>query len=52
MGKIHHKFIVGNKNTKILEIHVSQNLVKLGGEIKAHKMSGMEGERNWSKIIM
>ena len=32
----------------ILEIRVSQNLAKLGGE--AHKMSGMEGEENWSTL--
>ena len=31
-----------------LEIRVSQNLAKLGGE--THKMSGMEGEENWSKL--
>ena len=31
-----------------LEICVSQNLAKLGGE--SHKMSGMEGEENWSKL--
>ena len=32
----------------ILEIRVSQNLAKLGGE--AHKMSGMEREENWSPL--
>ena len=35
----------------ILEIRVSQNLAKLergGGE--AHKMPGMEGGENWSKL--
>ena len=31
----------GTVTFAILEIRVSQNLVKLGGE--AHKMSGMEG---------
>ena len=31
-----------------LEIRVSQNLAKLGEE--AHKMSGMEGEENWSTL--
>ena len=30
-----------------LEIRVSQNLAKLGG---CHKMSGMEGGENWSKL--
>ena len=30
------------------EIRVSQNPAKLGGE--AHKMSGMEGGENWSKL--
>ena len=35
-------------NGQKLEIHVSQNLAKLRGE--AHKMSGMEGGENWSKL--
>ena len=34
-----------------LEIRVSQNLAKVGGGGReAHKMSGMEGEENWSKL--
>ena len=33
-----------------LEIRVSQNLEKLGGGGKAHKMSRMEGGENWSKL--
>ena len=33
-----------------LEIHVSQNLEKLGEGGKAHKMSRMEGGENWSKL--
>ena len=33
-----------------LEIRVSQNLAKVGGGEEAHKMSGMEGEENWSKL--
>ena len=34
-----------------LEIRVSQDLAKLGGGGgEAHKMSGMEGEENWSKL--
>ena len=32
------------------EIRVSQNLAKLGGEGGGHKMSGMEGGENWSKL--
>ena len=31
------------------EIRVSQNLAKLGGW-GGHKMSGMEGGENWSKL--
>ena len=36
----------------ILEIRVSQNLAKLerGGGGEAHKMPGMEGGENWSKL--
>ena len=35
----------------IIEMRVSQNHAKLGGgERHAHKMSGMEGGENWSKL--
>ena len=44
---------VKKDNPLNLEIHVSQNLEKLGGGGgwgKAHKMSIMEGGENWSKL--
>ena len=39
-------YFTGNFLKIIVEIGVSQNLAKFGG--KAHKISGMDGEENWS----
>ena len=48
---------MGNKYTKgkinARKTTVLQNFAKLAqGEIEVHKMSGMEGGENWSKIII
>ena len=39
-------YFTGNSLKVIVEIGVSQNFAKLG--VKAHKISGMDGEENWS----
>ena len=43
MDTIH---FTGNSLKVIVEIGVSQNFAKFGG--KAHKISGIDGEENWS----
>ena len=47
---------MGNKYTKV-KINTRKTCIAepreaRGGKIEVHKMSGMEGGENWSKIIM